>query len=91
MDALQALAVTCKHLHQELPATLPRLQKQKAAAHTRVYRLRARLVALELTNKLLLAMWLAARRHNDVIRSELERYVRELKAQLSDGEKDDDG
>ena len=79
MDTLQALAVTCKHLHQELPSELPRLQKQKAAAHTRAYRLRRRVLTLELANKMLLAMWLTVRRHNELIQMEINRYVQELK------------
>ena len=79
MDTLQALAVTCKTLHQELPSTLPRLQKQKAAAHTRAYRLRRRVLTLELANKMVLAMWLTARRHNELIQMEIDRYVKELK------------
>jgi len=79
MDTLQALAVTCKHLHQELPSTLTRLQKQKAAAHTRAYRLRRRVLTLELANKMLLAMWLTVRRHNELMQREIDRYVQELK------------
>ena len=79
MDTLQALAVTCKHLHQELPSTLTRLQKQKAAAHTRAYRLRRQVLKLELANNMLLAMWLTVRRHNELIQMEINRYVQELK------------
>ena len=79
MDTLQALAVTCKHLHDELPSTLTRLQKQKAAAHTRAYRLRRRVLTLELANKMLMAMWLTVRRQNELIQMEMDRYVQELK------------
>ena len=79
MDTLQALAVTCKHLHYELPSTLTRLQKQKAAAHTRAYRLRRRVAKLELANKMILAMWMTVRRHNELMQMEIDHYVQELK------------
>ena len=64
---LDALTLTCRHLRNERDETIARLVKQKHAAHTMCYRLRGKLRRMELTNRLLLALFLASERHSQVI------------------------
>ena len=64
---LDALTLTCRHLRNERDEVIARLAKQKHAAHTMCYRLRGKLRRMELTNRLLLALFLASERHNQVI------------------------
>ena len=64
---LDALTLTCRHLRNERDETLARLAKQKHAAHAMCHRLRGKVRRMELTNRLLLALFLASERHNRVI------------------------
>ena len=64
---LDALTLTCRHLRNERDETIARLAKQKHAAHAMCHRLRGKLRRMELTNRLLLALFLASERHNQVI------------------------
>ena len=64
---LDALTLTCRHLRSERDETLAKMAKQKHAAHAMCHRLRGKLRRMELTNRLLLALYLASERHNHVI------------------------
>ena len=64
---LDALSLTCRHLRNERDETLAKMAKQKHAAHAMCHRLRGKLRRMELTNRLLLALYLASERHNQAI------------------------
>ena len=64
---LDVLSLTCKHLRNERDDELAKLAKQKHAAHAMCHRMRIKLRKLELSNRLLLALFLASERQNRVI------------------------
>ena len=78
MDDLSALVVTCKHLHAERDANIARLQKQKHAAHAMCHRLRTKLRSMELTYRLLLALYSASEAHCRMMREQFRRQSNEM-------------
>ena len=83
-DALP-LAMVCRHLREETrDNTVTRLQRQKHASHTRCYRLARRVRELELANRLLVAVWTAARRQNDEIQSQIYGFMKELEERAAE-------
>ena len=74
---LDALTITCRHLHNERDAAMAKLARQKHAAHMMCHRLRWKLRKMELTNRLLLAVFLASEKHNQVLREHAGRLVEE--------------
>lgn len=81
---LDALTLTCRHLRAERDETIARLAKQKHAAHAMCHRMRRKLRQMELTNRLLMALFLASEQHNRVIaervRTAVEAGMEELPA-----------
>ena len=74
---LDALTATCKHLNLERDAST--LRKQKHAAHTMCYRLRMKIRKLELSHRLLLAIYIATDYHNQILREQIKQAAqREL-------------
>ena len=81
MESLRPLATVCKQLRQETrDDTVTRLQKQKHAAHTRIYRLNRKMKELELANRLLTAVWLTTKRQNEAIQAHVLRFVEDARA-----------
>ena len=78
---LDALALTCRHLRNERDAEMTKLAKQKHAAHAMCHRLRTKMRRLELSNRLLMAVYLATENHNRILR---ERVVDTVEAEMSD-------
>ena len=78
---LDALTITCKHLHNERDRTIAKLRKQKQAAHTTNSRLRAKLRKAELSSRILLVMLLASENHNEVLTNQMTTAI---KAELDD-------
>ena len=64
---LDALTLTCRHLNAERDEAMAKLARQKHAAHAMCHRLCGKLRTMELTNRLLLALFLASERHSQVI------------------------
>ena len=76
MEDLRPLTVVCKHLRSEsLDETVTRLGKQKHAAHAQTHRLRKKVRQLQLTVRLLTAMWLNIEHHNSMLREQVQKYV----------------
>ena len=71
---LDALTLTCRHLRNERDREMARLANQKHAAHAMCSRLREKLRRLELSNKLLIALYLASDNTARILR---ERIVAE--------------
>ena len=81
MESIRPLATVCKQLRQETrDDTVTRLQKQKHAAHTRIYRLNRKMKEMELANRLLAAVWLATKHQNEAIQAHVLRFVEEVRA-----------
>ena len=78
MDDLSALVVTCKHLHAERDEIIARLQKQKHAAHAMCHRLRTKLRSMELTYRLLLALYSASEAHYRIMHEHFRRQSNEM-------------
>ena len=78
---LDALALTCRHLRNERDSEMTKLAKQKHAAHAMCHRLRTKIRRLELSNRLLMAVYLATESHNRILR---ERVVDTVEAEMSD-------
>ena len=78
---LDALTLTCRHLHNERDETIARLAKQKHAAHAMCHRMRVKLRQMELSNRLILALYLASERHN---RSITERVTAAIEAGMEE-------
>ena len=78
---LDALSLTCRHLRNERDDELAKLAKQKHAAHAMCHRLRRKLRKMELSNRLLLAVFLASEAHNRIIR---ERVITRTEAEMED-------
>tara|TARA_B100000497_G_scaffold65626_1_gene74225 strand:- start:467 stop:727 length:261 start_codon:yes stop_codon:yes gene_type:complete len=78
---LDALTLCCRHLRSERDETIARLAKQKHAAHAMCHRMRMKLRKMELSNRLLLALFLASERHNRVI---TERAVAAIEAGMEE-------
>ena len=74
---LDALTITCRHLHNERDDAMAKLARQKHAAHMMCHRLRWKLRKMELTNRLLLAVFLASEKHNQALREQARRLVEE--------------
>ena len=72
---LDALTITCRHLHNERDDALAKLARQKHAAHVMCHRLRWKLRKMELSNRLLLGIFLATENHNQVLREQAKRLV----------------
>ncbi len=76
MESIRPLATVCKQLRQETrDDTITKLQKRIHAAHTRVYRLNRRVRELELTNRLLTAVWKAMRRQTEAIQAHIHQFM----------------
>ena len=76
---LDALTATCKHLHLERDDTVIKLRNQKHAAHTMCYRLRVKLRKLELSHRLLIAIYIATDYHNQILQEQIKQAAqREL-------------
>ena len=54
---------------------LSRMLKQKHAAHVQVYRLKKQLQEKELERGLLLVVYLATSRHNEILQSAIRKYI----------------
>ena len=78
---LDALALTCRRLKAERDDEMAKLAKQKHAAHAMCYRLRAKLRKLELSNRLLMAMFLATESYCRTLR---ERVIHTVEAEMTD-------
>ena len=72
---LDALTFTCRHLRAERDETIARLAKQKHAAHAMCHRMRVKLRQMELSNRLLLSMFLVSERHNRDITERLTATI----------------
>ena len=72
---LDALTITCKHMHNERDQTITKLRKQKQAAHTKNCRLRAKLRKAELSSRLLMVILLASENQNQVLRNQLTKAI----------------
>ena len=79
---LDALTVTCRHLHNERDDALAKLARQKHAAHVMCHRLRWKLRKLELSNRLLLGIFLATENHNRILREQARRLAEEVMQDL---------
>ena len=79
---LNALTTTCKHLRTERDNELAKLAKQKHAAHTMCYRLRGKLRKVELSNRMLIAMFLATENHNRILRESVIRRAQDAMEEL---------
>ena len=79
---LDALALTCRHLRTERDEAMAKLMRQKRAAHTMCHRLRKKLRKMELSNRLLIALYLATENHNRVIREQVTASTQELMEEL---------
>ena len=64
---LNALTTTCKHLALQRDDSINKLRKQKHAAHTMCHRLRQKLRKLELSHRLLLAIYVIEADHNRLL------------------------
>ena len=83
---LDVLTTTCRHLRAERDEPMARLRKQKHAAHATCYRLRVKIRKMELSNRLLLANYLANERSNQAFRETLAEIIRtELDAEIING------
>ena len=83
MEDLRPLVATCKHLRSEArDETITKLHRQKHAAHSQSYRLRAKVKELELTNRLLSACWDTAARHIDILNARITEIVEKLHLDL---------
>ena len=78
MDDLSALVVTCKHLHAERDEIITRLQKQKHAAHAMCHRLRTKLRSMELTYRLLFALYTSSEAHCRIMREQFRRQSNQM-------------
>ncbi len=77
MEDLRPLVATCKHLRSEArDETITRLYRQKHAAHSQSYRLRAKVKELELANRLLAACWASATGHIDLLHARIAEIVK---------------
>ena len=74
---LDALTLTCRHLHNERDEAMARLARQKHAAHVMCHRLRGKLRKMELSHRLLLGVFLATERHNQILREQARRLVQD--------------
>ena len=83
MDDLSALVVTCKHLHAERDQIIARLQKQKHAAHAMCHRLRTKLRSMELTYRLLFALYAASEAHCRTMREQFRQQSNEMLDELA--------
>ena len=81
---LDALALTCRHLRNERDGEMAKLAKQKHAAHVMCYRLRQKLRRLELSSRLILALFLATESHNRTLRNQTVTSLQEQLADLHD-------
>ena len=80
MASIRPLATACKQLRQETrDDTITKLQKQKHAAHTRVYRLTRKVKELELANRLLTAVWKAMRRQTEAIQAHVHQFMEDAR------------
>ena len=79
---LNALTVTCKHLRNERDDELAKLARQKHAAHMQCTRLRGKLRKLELSNRLLIALFLASENHNRILRESVIRRAQDAMEEL---------
>ena len=70
---LDALALTCRHLRDERDVTITKLRQQKHAAHAMCYRQRTRARRLELSNRLLLAVYLASEAQNRLLSNHIRQ------------------
>ena len=83
MEHLRPLVTTCKHLRSEArDETITRLYRQKHAAHSQSYRLRAKVKELELANRLLAACWDSAARHIDILNARITEIVKKAQQDL---------
>ena len=77
MEDMRPLVTTCKHLRSEArDETITRLYRQKHAAHSQTYRLRAKVRELELANRLLAACWASATTHIDLLHARIAEIVK---------------
>ena len=81
---LDALTLTCRHLNSERNEAMAKLAKQKHAAHVMCYRLRQKLRRLELSSRLILALFLATENHNRALRNQTVTSLQEQLANLHD-------
>jgi hypothetical protein len=72
---LNVLTTTCRHLRAERDEPMYRLRKQKHAAHATCYRLRVKLRKLELSNRLILASFIASERINQALMETITKIV----------------
>ena len=79
---LDALTITCRHLHNERDDAMAKLARQKHAAHMMCHRLRWKLRKMELTNRLLLAVFMALEQHNRILREETRQRVEDDRRDL---------
>ena len=54
---------------------LSKLRKQKHAAHVQVHRLKKKIQEKELERGLLLVVYLATSRHNEILQSAIRKYI----------------
>ena len=79
---LDALTLTCRHLNAERDEAMAKLARQKHAAHAMCHRLRWKLRKMELTNRLLLAVFMASEQHNRILREETRQRVEDDRRDL---------
>ena len=67
-----------KHLRNECrDDDIMRLKRQKHAAHASNSRLRWKIRQLELTNRLLMAVYVTTERHNHILQMEITKFAKE--------------
>ncbi len=80
MEDIQPLITVCRHLHEEArDETVSRLQKQKHAAHNKVYRLQKKCRKMELTIRILGAAWNATTRHNALLNNLIQELAEQTR------------
>ncbi len=74
------MTVVCRHMRNEArDETISRLRKQKGAAHARNYRLGRKIRKLELTNRLLTAVYLVSEKCNAEMRKQITEFMKNAK------------
>jgi hypothetical protein len=79
---LNVLTTTCRHLRAERDEPMYRLRKQKHAAHATCYRLRVEIRKLELSNRLILASFIASEQINHTLMDTIMKITNELETEI---------
>ena len=76
---LTTLAIACKYLNLECrEPEINKLHKQKHAAHSTCYRLRKKLEAISLANKILTICFIKLKNENETLKSTIIEHLTQL-------------